>query len=105
MTINQIKEDLKNIKYYYGRKKVFDNAFSSTGENDIIATLKKYNSVVVSAPPKLYDIYVSLYVNNHTQESLSNELGYTPEYIFRRNKELVKFLNKKFNEGENKNEE
>ena len=41
ITLSLIREDLKNIKYYYARKKVFDEAFESTGVNEIMETVNK----------------------------------------------------------------
>ena len=97
MTLNQIREDLKDIKYYYSRRKVFEEGFQSTGRSEVIDKVQDYNEVIRSAPARMYDLYVSLYVKNHTQESLSDELGYTPEYIQMLNKQLLKFLQKEFN--------
>ena len=94
MTLNQIREDLKDIKYYYSRRKVFEEGFQSTGRSEVIDKVQDYNEVIRSAPARMYDLYVSLYVKNHTQESLSDELGYTPEYIQMLNKQLLKFLQK-----------
>lgn len=92
MTLATIREDLKDIRYYYMRKEVFDKAFSTTGENIIVKKVQAYNSAIKDASPKLYDLYVSLYIECHTQESLSDKLGYTPEYIQMLNKKLLKFL-------------
>ncbi|MBR1890414.1 MAG: hypothetical protein IJ817_01850 [Clostridia bacterium] len=96
MTLNEIREDLKNIKYYYSRKKVFEEAFQATGRSDVLDKVAEYNEIIRSAPARMYDLYVSLYIKNHTQESLSNELGYTPEYIQMLNKKLLKFIQKEF---------
>ena len=98
LTLATIRNDLKDIRYYYSRKKMFDEAAACTGVNDVLAKTKKYNDAVVKASPKLYDLYVSLYIKNHTQESLSNELGYTPEYIQMLNKQLLKFLQSKLSD-------
>ena len=96
MTLNQIREDLRDIKYYYSRKKVFDEAFLTTGKNDVVEKSMTYNNIMRSAPPKIYDLYVSLFVKNHTQESLSDEFGCTPEYIQMLNKTMLKFIQKQF---------
>jgi len=80
---------------------MFDEAYQATGVNEIMDRVRIYNQAIVSAPPKLYDLYVSLYINNHTQESLSNELCYTPEYIQMLNKQLLKFLQSKLENKEN----
>lgn len=51
-----------------------------------------------SAPTRLYDIYVGLYARNLTQEALSVELCYTPEYIQILNKRLLLYLQKTLSE-------
>ena len=92
LTFTEIRSDLKDIKYYYSRKALFDKAFNTAGKNDVIAKVDKYNEVMKSASPRIFDLYYSLYINNHTQESYSDELGWTPEYVQRLNKQLLRFL-------------
>ena len=46
VALSKIREDLKNIRYYYARKKLFDEAFQSTGMNEIVETVNKYNEYV-----------------------------------------------------------
>ena len=94
MTLATIREDLKDIRYYYSRQKVFDKALISVGENIISAKIKRYNDAIRQAPPRLYDLYVSLYLENNTQDSLSEKLGYTVETISRLNSQLVRFFQK-----------
>ena len=88
----EIREDLKDIRYYYSRKDMFEKASQSIGKNTIYEKVEMYNNLICLAPPKLYDIYVSLYLNNNTQDSLADKLGYTIEHISRLNSQLVKFL-------------
>ena len=92
LTLKQIRDDLKDIRYYYSRKEAFENGFRMIGSNDIVGKAKRYNTAVQSAPTRLYDIYVGLYARNLTQEALSVELCYTPEYIQILNKRLLLFL-------------
>lgn len=99
LTFSSIREDLKDIRYYYMRKEVFDSALSKTGENDIIQKVFLYNHAIQHASPKLYDLYVSLYIDCHTQESLSDKLGFTPEYIQMLNKKLLRFLQSELNDN------
>ena len=103
MELNEIREDLKNIRYYFSRKQVLDNALDCVGKNSITEKVEKYNKAVCSAPPRLYDLYVSLYLHNNTQDSLSEKMGYTFETISRLNAQLVRFLQKEF-EIQNKKE-
>lgn len=92
LSLTEIRKDLKEIKYYYSRKALFDKAFASTGINDVVEKASRYNEIMKSATPRIFDVYYSLYIVNHTQESYSNELGCTPEYVQRLNKQLLKYL-------------
>ena len=98
LTLKQIRDDLKDIRYYYSRKEAFEQGFRVVGTNDIVGKAKRYNTVMQSAPTRLYDIYVGLYARNLTQEALSIELCYTPEYIQILNKRLLLFLQKTMSE-------
>lgn len=98
METAKIREDLKDIRYYYSRKAMFEKASASVGENNIATKLEKYNEVVRSAPPRLYDLYISLYLDNNTQESLSDKLGYSVEYISKLNGQLIRFFQKNIKE-------
>ena len=100
MTAITIREDLRNIRYYYSRKDIFDKATSAVGENLILEKTSLYHEAVCFASPRLYDLYVSLYLQNNTQESLSDKLGYSIEHVSRLNSQLIRFFQKYFNEKE-----
>ena len=99
LTLEQIREDLKDIRYYYARKQIFDAAVQTVGIAEIIAKVERYNRAARAAPPRLFDLYISLYIKNNTQEGLAMEMGYTTEYIQIQNKKLVLFLQSKLAEG------
>ena len=92
METAKIREDLKDIRYYYSRKAMFEKASASVGENSILKKINNYNALIRLASPRLYDLYVSLYLENNTQESLSDKLGYSVEYISKLNSQLIKFF-------------
>ena len=96
--LSKITADLKEIRYYYGRKEVFDTAIGGACFNEVLNKVRRYSQAVQSAPPRLYDLYISLYVKNYTQEALAMELGYEPEHIRRLNKQLLLFLQTKITE-------
>ncbi len=98
MTVTNIRNDLKEIRYYYARKAVFDNASQSVGQNPIVEKVRMYNDKARLASPRLYDLYISLYLENNTLESLADKMGYTYETLSRLNSQLVKFLQNQFNE-------
>ena len=100
MTIEEIKRDLKEIRYYYSRIKDFDKAEKQIGANSFIEKINRYNEAARGAPPRLYDLYNALYLNNFTQEDFAFEIDYTPVHVSRMNKELILFLQKKLKGGE-----
>lgn len=91
-SLDDIREDLKDVRYFYLRKKVFEGNTKNVGINATQKKVERYNSVMLSAPPKLYDLYIGLYVEGSTQEGYAAELGFSPKYIQKQNKELLKFL-------------
>lgn len=91
MTVEKIREDLKEIRYYYSRKELFDEGTRCVAPNSILEKVRRYNDAVKTAPPKLYDLYISLYVKNNTQEGLAYDMHYTPVYIYLLNKKLLLF--------------
>ena len=95
LSLKTIREDLKEIRYYYTRKEIFDEAFKEVGVNTVQEKAKRYNEAMRSASPQMYDIYFNLYVKSYTQEALADILSYTPEYIRIWNKRLLLFLQEK----------
>ncbi len=94
MTAKNIRDDLRDIRYFYSRKELFDKTASSVGTNIIFEKVEKYNQVICLAPPRLYDVYVSIYLQNNTQESLADKLGYSVEYVSMLHTQLINFLRK-----------
>ena len=92
VTFQEIKNDLLEIKFYYTRKKSMDEAFRSLGYNTVIKKVEKYNELIKNAPPQLFDLYVQIYVNHHTQESYADLMGYSREYITKINKRLLHYF-------------
>jgi hypothetical protein len=86
-----VKNDLLAIKYYYSRQKSMDNNYT-VGANAVTKKVDKYNRAVRTAPPKLYDLYLCLYVRSQTQEDTSLEMDFTTEYIRKLNKKLIAFF-------------
>ena len=71
MTIQEIRSDLRAIRYYYSKQKEFDKAAETVGASRVTEIVEKYNQAVTNAPLKLYEVYVGLYVHNNTQETVS----------------------------------
>ncbi len=98
MTLEAIRTDLNEVRYYYTRKKVIDEAIETVGTNTILEKVKRYNNAMRVAQPQLYDLYVCLYTRNYTQEGVSLEWNYTPQYIQKLNKKLLLYLQKQLQE-------
>ena len=69
MTTEEIRAELQDVRYYYSRKAMFDRA-----------------------KPRLYDIYVTLYVENNTQASAAEKWGCSEGYIRYLNRQLYAFF-------------
>lgn len=96
----QIKNELKEVRYYISRRDNLDKLFRQIGQTNLWNLTQKYNNAIRSAPARLYDLYGCLYVQNKTQEAVSQELGYSPEYVRKFVKELFLFFQQKLNEKE-----
>lgn len=96
--LDKIRSDLKEIRYYYSRKAMFDECKNVVIGSSITEKARRYNEAVKSAPPQLYDLYMMLYVKGYTQEGTAAELNYTPVYIQMLNKKLLLFLQKNITE-------
>ena len=50
MTIQDIKNELQEVKYYYGHKAMFDRALSTVSKNKVLEKVARYNDLVQDAP-------------------------------------------------------
>lgn len=103
MTIKEIKEDLKEIQYYYAHEKDFERANKIVGQNRITAKAERYNAAVRNAPPRLYDVYLSLYVYFNTQIVAADDMDLSVSHIKRLNRQLCEFFLAAFTGGNNAN--
>ena len=93
MTLNEIREDLRDIRYYYSRKDYLEGGSKEISlNNKIREKISKYNTAMENAPPKLLDVYLNLYINNLTQDALAATLNYSPQYINLLNNNLLMYL-------------
>ena len=100
MKLEQVKADLKEIQYYYANQKDLEGAARIIGTNKIAEKVKLYNEVVRKAPVKLYEVYVSLYVHNNTQLTLSFDWDCSLEYVKRQLRKLRIFLKEQLEKEE-----
>jgi len=92
LTIQKIRDDLKEIRYYYSKQKMFDNASKTVVQSSVLNKVERYNQAVKDAPARLYDLYISLYVYNNSQATLAYDWDLAEVYIRELNKKLCEFL-------------
>lgn len=97
MMLSEIREDLREIRYYFAHKAAFDGAVKLIGTNAVVEKVERYNKIFQNAPARMYDLYLGLYVNGYTQEAYAYEAGYCPQHIQELNKQLVLYLQKVMN--------
>lgn len=98
ISLNKIREDLKDIRYFYWRRKVFDDNVRNTGVTIIKKKVERYNAVIVNASARLYDLYIGLYVYGKTQSCFASDIGYSDRYIQKQNKQLLLYLQENLND-------
>lgn len=97
MTLSEIRNDLKQIRYYYyTNKEDLERCMKETGNVVFLKLVEKYNSAITTADIRLYNLYVSLYMDSHTQDSLAKKWGYTTEHVQRMHKKLLLFFQQYF---------
>lgn len=91
LAIQEVRRELREIRYYYAKQKVFDKATKEI-PSAVIETVSRYNQAIKNAPARLYDLYIHLYVLNNTQEALAYDWDYSNDYIKQLNKQLCEYL-------------
>lgn len=99
MTLDEVKADLRELRYYYSKQRDLDGASHLVGKSVIAEKAERYNAAVRKAPVKLYDLYVSLYVNNNTQLVVALDWDCTVDYIKQLCYKLRVFLKKEMERG------
>ncbi len=97
VTMKQVREDLREIRYYYSKQKEFEAA-KCVVESAVFEKVNRYNQAIRTAPPRLYDLYISVYTQNNTLYALTYEWDFCYEYIKQIHKQLCEYLVKFFNE-------
>lgn len=93
LSIQQIREDLREIRYYYSKQKMFDSA-AKVIASALLEKVDRYNQAMKGAPARLYEVYISLYVQNNTQAALAYDWDLSVDYLKLLNRQLCEFLQK-----------
>lgn len=92
MAKSEVQSELSELKYYYARKKELDAYEAILGKSRVAVLAEKYQAAICQAPIRLYDLYIELYINNHTWESLADKWSYSTQYIAKQATELNRYL-------------
>ena len=95
MLSEQVKIELREVKYYFSRKANMDALSKNAGVSSVKALSEKYVNAICQAPARLYDLFGCLYIQGKTQEAVASELCYSEEHIRRLIKELINYFAKK----------
>ena len=95
--LEKVREDLKDIRYYYAHKQVFERASAEQIVNNVIRKAERYNRAMEQAPPILFDLYVSLYIQNNTQAAFAYDRDYSVNYIKDLNNSLCDYIRRALN--------
>lgn len=98
-SIQDIRNELKEIKTYYMFKTKIASGADLVGDNAVVQLLEKYNSIIRSAKTNLYTVYVCIYVNGLSHEETAYRLNYSPQHIERLVRQLLVFFQKSFEGG------
>ncbi len=101
VTVETIRVDLDEIRYYYGNQQELDIAANSIGECSASVKAKRYNRAITHAPVVLYKLYMALYVNGLTQLDYALEIDRAAVSVYRSNRKLYEFFVSYFNKNEN----
>ena len=96
MTLQQIRQELRDIRYYYSHKELFDNIIDVVLPSTLTDKILRYNKAMERAPVRLLDIYIVLYLNGRTQASVAADRGYSNDYIKQMNLQLCQYLQQAF---------
>ena len=92
ISLEKVRRDLKDIRYYYARKAVLESVKGDVGINKVRNMVDRYNKIILNAPLCLFDLYVCLYIKGYTQDKMAVELNVSSQYVHSQNKKLVEFL-------------
>lgn len=95
ISIEQIKQDLKDIQYYHSHQAIFQKAVMTEAIKIMICKAVTYQEIMMSAPFDLFIIYEGLYVHKQTQKALAEYLEISQRTVRRRREQIYQYLQKR----------
>ena len=99
-TVDKVREELIGVRHYYANRKVIESAYSVTGRPMATELIERYNQYIKRASIRLYSLYVGLYLNNNSQETVAVDWNCSTGYIKVLNRKLYEFFVNEFNKEE-----
>ena len=92
MTVDQVREELKDVKIFYARKDFIDNFIDNSVISRIKKNVEKYDTLILCASEKLFNLYVALYREGYSQFSYSVQRSCSERYVQLLHKELLEYF-------------
>lgn len=96
MLEEQVKNELREVRYYFSRKANMDALSIDAGDSRAKALANKYVKAVAQAPARIYDLFGCLYIQNKTYETIATEMFCSEQTVRRLVKELTDYFARKF---------
>ena len=94
-TIEEIKQDLKDIKYYYAHEQILQKAIPSESVKKMIVKAVTYREIMKAAPFDLHIIYEGLYIFRQKQKELAEYLEISQRTVRRKREQIYLYLQKR----------
>ena len=95
-TVDDVRKELREVKEYYVNIQNLERASNIIGTPTALKLVEKYNRLIKNAPVKLINLYICLYLDNNSQETVSFDWNCSLGYIKTLNRRLYEFYVKEF---------
>ena len=92
MKLNDIRQELNQVKCYFRHKKEYDGYFEKGEMLYMRDLVQKYEREILKAPVNIYRVYIAIYHDGLTQEKAAEELDVTVRYIQKLQIKLFEFF-------------
>ena len=70
MTLKEVKEDLREIRYYYEHKKMFDRAMATSMKTEVLKKVERYNAFMRTVPVAAITLVLAIWVGSNILPSV-----------------------------------
>ena len=96
---DKVREDLKDIRYYYAHKEVFERASEEHIVNNVIRKAADERGIQtdLNLPVRLAQETAVKYIQNNTQAAFAYDRDYSVDYIKDLNNSLCRYIRQALN--------